>query len=733
MSGKKVLRADWRRTKKDSAHGQANNTQHKIIRLAFLMPDRSSLYIKSCNEIKNILAREREIIFSCEFFTAGDSTSTLLDRFVDVVLDDKNFDALITLGHAATHAARRRTQETKNRIPVIYLGTKRPISNNLIHSYHDSRNNLIGVTILPNDNILPIDCIPSIHHEKSTSFCIPYNSKITPHRLLNDIEEVHHAFKKLYGHTFTLVPYSEKLLPQNVFDAIHAHDAVILAEGSLSKKDFESFQEYCKNIEKTCYGSSASLQKNGLAYATHSDVEYAAQQMANIIKNVVTSSQHPSRVSDNQVISSSTFLYNATHSKPCGVSFSSHYVSALDVERTNSNDELLPPCIRSKQLFTAYCESKTLGHQEALLSLIKPLGKNAVINLEASQQRNTACKQHIRIAVLLPKDEPTSAEVFRLLQQETKKDRLLSCDITQIEIHPVDYKKMDVKVLHTITHTDKPYDVLLSIGKQASLCARRVSNTMKLTMPSIFTTIEESIVNDLLYDKDGKRNNATGVASNVPCQLLPLNLLKQVRPAAEKIAIIFREGGISRNMLENIQTCKRIMEKRGVSVEGLSFSGEDISYNRLAEKLDLYDAVTLPEGCTPSSDKKKILDLCKKKNIPTYATGYESLQHGAFFAEIFDPSVIVEKTINQIKAMTLLNKVASDVPVILIKRIRRVTCGKDAENIVSKSKIRSYEDIFDACNTNPSNYHDKSTKNHLLHKACSSAKTEKTAILWRNF
>jgi|GEM_PF-1032886 len=700
MSGNKVLRKDWRRSKELIAQGIPEVEPHKEVRVAFLLPDRSSFYARAYNEIKELLEREHRCQFSTELFVAGSSKADLLDRFVDVILEQK-FDIILPIGNAATHAARRRTRGIKKGTPVVYVGTQRPTGTDLIHSYQNSRNNLVGITLLATDNILPIDLIPYTCAMEKRVFFVPYHEDVVSRRLLQDLYRKQEHLKHQYGCEFVLASYTGKYLDADFFKQVEAHDAVLLIEGALPKRDAQTLDEYCKTAGRPCYAGSKQIRKKGGVYAVGSDLEYVAERVYEMVCKIVLECYRPAELPLNEVMYASSFLYHGGHANAQGVSVSSHYVCAYEPEE---KDCFFNMHTESKSKFIAYCKSNTLGLQEALFIMTRHLGKNVLLkgSLQEQEEDMRAAieedeeKQIYHIAVLMPYYSELCKRLYDYCRDALGGDKECVFLTERFSANGINALLMERHV-NAILDSKTKFDAIVTIGKKASLAAKKITKKRKSTIPVIFTAIERSVVSSLVHSSKNSRNNLVGVAVVTPCQLMPIKLILRTNPNAKHFFIPYRQEACFPQMLANIEACQKIFRKRGCEITAEAFSGKRFEQSFLEQMKD-YDAVIIPEGGTTISDRDVIIEYCKNANIMVHADGAEAVAKGALFATTSDIRVMAQSTVDRVKAVTKGEKKPADLETVVMTKMRKTIYGLDnASRLGVVLQLDDYEDVFECC------------------------------------
>jgi len=659
--------------------------QKQTFKVALLVAEHATLNKAIYDELKRQLGYETECRFVIKLFVAGGSRPLLLDRYVDIILDkSESFSALVTLGSEVTRAAKRRTAETGNRLPVIFLTEENPVAAGFIHSYHASRNNLVGMCLKPLSSLFPINLLPKICR-KHTRFIIPYHKKVAPGQLLFEIEE---ACQRLshYGYTLVMHPYEGKRLTSELFDTISQYDALLLPQGGISKHDYDSFISYAASSNIDVYGGQEGFPKTGGLFGTRSDVLYVARKLSSMITATTLEQKSPAKLALNELIHASTFLYEPYTATTKGVSFSQNYICAFEAD---FNDELTPPTqIASQKLFSAYCEDNTLGLQEGLENLV------GEITSEVSFESEPIYK----IAVLVPEN----GALYRAIQESCK--TFLKQIMTESFHYDLIVTGGTAPYLvdqYAKNIIEKKYDAIFTIGLSCSLAAKRMTTKLQSRQrtPIVFAAVSKHQAHELIHSYKDTRNNLIGITVAPPCALTPIQALRKLNPEARSFFIPYREEFMQGKMLHDMKNTKEHFKKQGCSVTLYPYTGSKLA-SGLFEHMKTHDAVVVPEGGAKTLDRDAILDFCKNRNIDVYADGKDAVKKGAVFACTSDMEYVSRRAAEMIKLVTEDGKNPSKLSCSeLIKTRQLVYNEKNASNL-GVNFSNDYKMMLETCTKN---------------------------------
>ena len=389
-------------------------------RIAVLIPENSGIYSIVSDECKRILKLDDECKFIVEKFVAGGTAEYLLDRYIDLILGkEKPYHAILTIGLSSTLAAKRGTQKQKNKTPIVFSAVTAPTARNLIHSYKESRNNLIGVAVAPPCQLIPIQLLKLLD-PKAKSFFVPYREDSVDGQILDDMQKAQKHFA-LRGMKITFYPFSGKRLAQDLFDKMSEYDAVVAPEAGVTAHDRDAIIEYCKKANIPVHADGAEAIKKGAVFAVMSDIKYVAKKTAHMLSRVTKDGYKPSNLPCSELVKSRRLLFNANSS---GVTFSEEYKMML--ETCTKNNVPLPRQLEDEKLLLAYCEDNSLGLQEAMRALTKQIEEQVdyITNEPVSTDSDVIDMSQVAA------QKPAEPKPFKQRQEEKKKK--IESDINKI-------------------------------------------------------------------------------------------------------------------------------------------------------------------------------------------------------------------------------------------------------------------------------------------------------------
>jgi len=312
------------------------------------------------------------------------------------------------------------------------------------------------------------------------------------------------------------------------------------------------------------------------------------------------------------------------------------------------------------------------------------------------QTRKTPDQKVFRVAIFMPLYKGLYKSVFNHCKVALENDRDCIFVVDRFSVNSVDQSLLS-DAADRILNSSMNYNAVISIGKCASFMMRGKTQLQTKRTPVVFTAVENSLASELIHARTSSRNNLVGVTVVTPCQIVPIQLLREANPKCRKFFIPYREEGTSEDMLDNILKCKAAFEAEGCIVTPRSFSGKCFS-NDFFDEMKQYAAVVIPEGCTTIRDRDTIISFCNGANIAVHADGKEAIEKGALFATSSDVRLMAEKTVEKVKKIVKEGVKPSEITTTVMTKMRKTLYGLDnAKRLGVIFQQGDYEMSFEPC------------------------------------
>jgi putative ABC transport system substrate-binding protein len=229
-----------------------------------------------------------------------------------------------------------------------------------------------------------------------------------------------------------------------------------------------------------------------------------------------------------------------------------------------------------------------------------------------------------RVAVFAPASHPAMDEITDGFITTLKKDKTLLYKFDQYNANG--NKTLLRSQAEEIIHQN--YDLVMSIGADASRILHELTHKKKLTTPIIFTAVSDPVGLGIITSAKYSGNNLTGV-EDLPDYEDQLSRLLQIKPSTKKILLVY--DPVTKTGMHDIcaQNIKKITDHMGIEL----FFAQVFHSNEIQAKIQPLlthtDVVMILTDHTVVSGIDSLITLCNRYNVTLYASDLNSGIKGA--------------------------------------------------------------------------------------------------------
>lgn len=232
-----------------------------------------------------------------------------------------------------------------------------------------------------------------------------------------------------------------------------------------------------------------------------------------------------------------------------------------------------------------------------------------------------------RIALFAPASHPAMDEIAEGFMKTMKKENALTY---QFDHYNANGNKTLLRAqAEEIIHQN--YDLVLSIGADASRTLHELTHKKRLSMPIVFTAVSDPVSLGIVSSVQSSGNNLTGV-EDMPDYKDQINRLLDIKPSTQRILLVYDPVGKGNVHEKCAQDIKKIAADKDVIVSFVQVFHTNEIQAKVQPLLTNIDVVMILTDHTTVSGIDSLISLCNKYNITLYASDLNSGIKGAAIA-----------------------------------------------------------------------------------------------------
>lgn len=185
--------------------------------------------------------------------------------------------------------------------------------------------------------------------------------------------------------------------------------------------------------------------------------------------------------------------------------------------------------------------------------------------------------------------------------------------------------------------TDGSYDLIFTIATPST---QALVNAESDT-PNFFCAVSAPVAAGVISDMDKPDKNATGTSNAIPVSEI-FELAQDIKPV-KKYGLI--HSGNEDNATNTIKQSKEYLDSQNIAyIEKTAPTSNDIETAVNALISDGAEAIFIPNDSIIQDGISKLVDICREKGIPTYASSATTVASGCFATLAIDDKGIGAKT-----------------------------------------------------------------------------------------
>jgi len=214
-------------------------------------------------------------------------------------------------------------------------------------------------------------------------------------------------------------------------------------------------------------------------------------------------------------------------------------------------------------------------------------------------------------------------------------------------------------------------DLILAIATPSAQSAAQATKDI----PILFTAVTDPVVAKIVGSMDKPGANVTGTSDMNPIKE-QLSLIKEIRPEAKKVGVIYNSG--EANSVVQIDIAKKVAPELGLELVERTITNSS-EVKQAADSLANVDAIYVPTDNVVVSALDSVLMVAEKGKIPVVAAEGDSVKNGALITYGIDYYELGKQT--GAMAVKVLKGEAkpADMPVETQKDLKLIINKKSAE------------------------------------------------------
>lgn len=232
--------------------------------------------------------------------------------------------------------------------------------------------------------------------------------------------------------------------------------------------------------------------------------------------------------------------------------------------------------------------------------------------------------EKITIAILTPVTHPSLEQIEKGFKQTMKQNG-------QEKFQFVTYNAQGNKSLmrsEIEEISQKGYSLVLTIGTMASQMTKEVFEKKSITIPVVFTCVNDPIGFNIVASEQVPGSNITGVKEELRFEE-ELAALKQHKPDIERILLVYNpaEPGLQKDQ----QAIAQILKEHSITLKTVEVFQTNEMLAKVSPFVEEADALLVLKDNTVVSGLEVLVKLCNRHQVVLMASDLDSPDRGATF------------------------------------------------------------------------------------------------------